>query len=163
MLDSIEFARGSPNSTWGSLRAKMGHPKPFNLKYVAIGNENCGFRTYRGMCMHSHFVPHLSKLLTKISIRINNYLLIYFPNYYCCYTGNYLKFYEALKKAYPDIKAISNCDGSKQPLDHPADLYDYHVIMIYTLISIISYVLSSVIIFTQIRRRTKKITEVYFC
>lgn len=36
-------------------------------------------------------------------------------------------FYDAIKKAYPDIKIISNCDGSSRPLDHPADYYDFHV------------------------------------
>lgn len=87
-LDSIEFARGSPDSTWGSVRAAMGHPEPFELKYVSIGNEDCGKAYYR---------------------------------------GNYLKFYYAIKSAYPDIKIISNCDGSSRGLDHPADLYDFHI------------------------------------
>uniref|UniRef100_M4CYX6 non-reducing end alpha-L-arabinofuranosidase n=1 Tax=Brassica campestris TaxID=3711 RepID=M4CYX6_BRACM len=87
-LDGIEFARGDANSTWGSVRAAMGHPKPFGLKYVAVGNEECGKKYYK---------------------------------------GNYLEFYNAIKKAYPDIKIISNCDGSSQPLDHPADYYDFHV------------------------------------
>ncbi|ONH94531.1 hypothetical protein PRUPE_7G021200 [Prunus persica] len=87
-LDGLEFARGSPNSTWGSLRAAMGHPEPFDLRYVAIGNEDCGKKNY---------------------------------------LGNYLKFYSAIKRAYPDIKIISNCDGSSRKLDHPADLYDFHV------------------------------------
>jgi len=45
--------------------------------------------------------------------------------------GNYLKFYEAIKHTYPDIQIISNCDGSKHQLDHPADLYDFHVILIF--------------------------------
>ncbi|OIV89456.1 hypothetical protein TanjilG_21671 [Lupinus angustifolius] len=40
-LDSIEFARGCASSKWGSVRAAMGHPKPFDLRYVAIGNEDC--------------------------------------------------------------------------------------------------------------------------
>ncbi|CAD6268797.1 unnamed protein product [Miscanthus lutarioriparius] len=40
---------------------------------------------------------------------------------------NYLKFYKAIRKAYPDIQIISNCDGSSQPLHHPADLYDVHI------------------------------------
>jgi len=40
-----------------------------------------------------------------------------------------LKFYEAIKHAYPDIQIISNCDGSEHQLDHPADLYDFHVIL----------------------------------
>ena len=48
MLDSIEFARGDPSSKWGSLRAAMGHPAPFDLKYIAIGNEDCGKPYYRG-------------------------------------------------------------------------------------------------------------------
>ncbi|XP_057461130.1 alpha-L-arabinofuranosidase 1-like isoform X2 [Actinidia eriantha] len=88
ILDSIEFARGDSNSTWGSVRAAMGHPEPFHLRYVAVGNEDCGKKNYR---------------------------------------GNYLKFYYAIKQAYPDIKIISNCDGSTRQLDHPADYYDYHI------------------------------------
>ncbi|KAL9232685.1 hypothetical protein vseg_007766 [Gypsophila vaccaria] len=88
MLDSIEFARGDPSSQWGSLRASMGHPEPFDLNYIAIGNEDCGKQYYR---------------------------------------ANYLKSYAALKKAYPDIQVISNCDASSTPLDHPADLYDFHI------------------------------------
>jgi len=39
-LDAIEYANGPVTSVWGSLRAKNGHPKPFNLKYMEIGNEN---------------------------------------------------------------------------------------------------------------------------
>ncbi|XP_057440568.1 alpha-L-arabinofuranosidase 1-like [Lotus japonicus] len=86
-LDGIEFARGPATSKWGSLRKSMGHPEPFDLKYVAIGNEDCGKKNY---------------------------------------LGNYLAFYNAIRKAYPDIQMISNCDASSKPLDHPADLYDYH-------------------------------------
>ncbi|KAM0893587.1 hypothetical protein ACQ4PT_025012 [Festuca glaucescens] len=88
ILDSLEFARGSVESTWGSVRAAMGHPEPFPVKHVAIGNEDCGKKNY---------------------------------------LGNYLKFYNAIREAYPDIQMISNCDGSSTPLDHPADLYDFHV------------------------------------
>ena len=39
-LDAIEYANGSVDSKWGALRAANGHPKPFGLKYVEIGNEN---------------------------------------------------------------------------------------------------------------------------
>ena len=38
-LDLIEFANGDVNTTWGKKRAEMGHPEPFNLKYLAVGNE----------------------------------------------------------------------------------------------------------------------------
>ncbi|KAK7290735.1 hypothetical protein RIF29_05366 [Crotalaria pallida] len=87
-LDGIEFARGDPTSKWGSIRASMGHLEPFDLRYVAVGNEDCGKKNYR---------------------------------------GNYLKFYSAIKQAYPDIQIISNCDASSHPLDHPADFYDFHI------------------------------------
>ena len=38
-LDLIEFANGPVDSKWGKLRADMGHPAPFNVKYIGIGNE----------------------------------------------------------------------------------------------------------------------------
>jgi len=41
-LDLIEFANGDVNSTWGKKRAEMGHSKPFNLKFLGVGNENWG-------------------------------------------------------------------------------------------------------------------------
>jgi alpha-L-arabinofuranosidase len=41
-LDLIEFANGSATSTWGKIRADMGHPAPFNMKLIAIGNEQWG-------------------------------------------------------------------------------------------------------------------------
>ena len=41
-LDAIEYANGPVTSKWGALRAKNGHPAPFNLKYMEIGNENAG-------------------------------------------------------------------------------------------------------------------------
>lgn len=41
-LDLIEFANGDANSTWGKVRAEMGHPEPFNLKFIGVGNEQWG-------------------------------------------------------------------------------------------------------------------------
>jgi len=41
-LDLVEFANGPVDSTWGSKRAAMGHPAPFNLKVLGIGNEQWG-------------------------------------------------------------------------------------------------------------------------
>lgn len=41
-LDLVEFANGSADTEWGKLRAEMGHPEPFNLKYIGIGNEQWG-------------------------------------------------------------------------------------------------------------------------
>ena len=38
-LDLIEFANGSPETKWGALRAQMGHPAPFGMTMMGIGNE----------------------------------------------------------------------------------------------------------------------------
>ena len=42
ILDLIEFANGSTDTEWGKLRADMGHPEPFGLEYIGIGNEQWG-------------------------------------------------------------------------------------------------------------------------
>nr|CAB3459031.1 unnamed protein product [Digitaria exilis] len=47
-VDGIEFARGGPKTPWGSVRAAMGHPEPFKLDYVSIGNQECWMLYYRG-------------------------------------------------------------------------------------------------------------------
>jgi alpha-L-arabinofuranosidase len=49
-LDLIEFANGPVTSTWGAKRAAMGHPEPFHLKFLGVGNEQWGeqyFERYR--------------------------------------------------------------------------------------------------------------------
>jgi len=40
ILDLVEWANGDVNTKWGKIRAAAGHPKPFNLKYIGIGNED---------------------------------------------------------------------------------------------------------------------------
>ena len=41
-LDLIEFANGATNTTWGAKRAALGHPEPFNMKMLGVGNEQWG-------------------------------------------------------------------------------------------------------------------------
>lgn len=41
-LDLVEFANGAVSTPWGKVRADMGHPEPFNLKMLGVGNENWG-------------------------------------------------------------------------------------------------------------------------
>ncbi len=41
-LDLIEFANGAVTTQWGKVRADLGHPQPFNLKMMGVGNENWG-------------------------------------------------------------------------------------------------------------------------
>ena len=40
--DLVEFCRGDETTTWGKVRASLGHPEPFELKYICIGNEQEG-------------------------------------------------------------------------------------------------------------------------
>lgn len=41
-LDLIEFANGATDTPWGKVRAEMGHPAPFNMRLLAVGNEQWG-------------------------------------------------------------------------------------------------------------------------
>lgn len=42
MLDLVEFCRGDENTVWGKVRVSLGHPEPFELRYICVGNENWG-------------------------------------------------------------------------------------------------------------------------
>ena len=47
VLDLIEYANGDAKTTrWGRERAKAGHPEPFNLKYIGLGNEDLISRVF---------------------------------------------------------------------------------------------------------------------
>lgn len=41
-VDLIEFANGTEDTKWGGVRKELGHPEPFGLEYIAIGNEEIG-------------------------------------------------------------------------------------------------------------------------
>ncbi|EMS51122.1 Alpha-L-arabinofuranosidase 1 [Triticum urartu] len=47
VVDGIEFARGDPGTSWGSVRAAMGHPEPFQLNYISMGNQECSMHYYK--------------------------------------------------------------------------------------------------------------------
>jgi len=47
-LDSLEFAMGDANTTWGAVRVQMGHPEPFIINRVSIGNEDSTKPFYTG-------------------------------------------------------------------------------------------------------------------
>jgi alpha-L-arabinofuranosidase len=55
-VDLIEFANGPVTSEWGKVRAEMGHPESFNLKMIAIGNEQWG----------EEYPPHLEAFMDAI-------------------------------------------------------------------------------------------------
>ena len=84
-LDAIEYANGPVESTWGSLRAKNGHPASFGLKYMEIGNENGG------------------------------------PAYH----ERYALFYDAIKRAYPEMHLVADVWGGS-PKTRPVEIVDEH-------------------------------------
>ncbi len=65
-LDLIEFANGSPDSTWGKVRAEMGHPAPFELEYLCLGNEEHDTPEVRERI--PYFVKAIRKAYPKIKI-----------------------------------------------------------------------------------------------
>ena len=65
-LDLIEFANGPVTSTWGKVRAEMGHPEPFGLKFLAVGNEQWG----------PDFVEHLKPFVAQIRAKYPDIKLI---------------------------------------------------------------------------------------
>ena len=100
-LDAIEYANGDVTTTWGAVRAASGHPEPFGLKYIEIGNEN-------------------------YNSDVNNQ---YGTSYQ--YPERYKKFYDAIKAKYPDIVCIGNVEswGTDNPSwrnDYPVDALDEH-------------------------------------
>lgn len=53
-LDLIEFANGPITSKWGAKRAALGHPEPFHLKYLGVGNEQWGQEYFERYAIFSH-------------------------------------------------------------------------------------------------------------
>ncbi len=45
-MDALEYANGAVTTTYGAMRAANGHPEPFNIKYLEIGNENFSGNNY---------------------------------------------------------------------------------------------------------------------
>jgi alpha-N-arabinofuranosidase len=66
-LDLIEFANADVNTKWGQVRAKMGHPQPFNLKMMGVGNENWG----------PQYVERLKIFTKAIKDKYPNFKLVY--------------------------------------------------------------------------------------
>jgi alpha-N-arabinofuranosidase len=64
-LDLIAFANGTVDTRWGKLRAQMGHPAPFNLKLIGIGNEQWGPRYVE---RYKRFADALKKSHPEISL-----------------------------------------------------------------------------------------------
>ena len=101
-LDAIEYANGDAKTTkWGAERAKNGHPEPFNLRLLEVGNENANFYFDNNRDQSDH------------------------------YFERYIQFYKAIKAKYPDVQIIGNVEswGTDEPSwrsEHPVDILDEH-------------------------------------
>ena len=100
-LDAIEYAIGDTTTTYGSLRAKYGHPEPFNLRYIEVGNENYNYYADSNDDQSDH------------------------------YAERYYTFYNALKAAYPDITLIGNVESWSTDTPswrngYPVEMVDEH-------------------------------------
>lgn len=87
-LDLIEFANGDVNTTWGAVRAEMGHPEPFGLEYIGIGNEQWEtdrvdfFARYKAFEKAIHAVYPKIELLGSAGPFVNNDEYYMAWNYY---------------------------------------------------------------------------------
>jgi hypothetical protein len=138
-LDGIEFISGPASSTWGSRRAAMGRPRPWQLNFLAIGNEArlCCCRpaatALRGPwpCLVKsapssasiHRQPSCSALL----LLLQGCGLPWDPpnpDFKPFYWKNYLAFYGALRAAHPALHLIANCHLGDLA---PTEIWEYHV------------------------------------
>ena len=101
-LDAIEYCNGDAQTTkWGAERAKNGHPEPFNLRLIEIGNENYNFSSENNSDQSDH------------------------------YAERYIQFYEAIREKYPEVTIIGNVEawGTDDPSwrnPYPVDVVDEH-------------------------------------
>ena len=100
-LDAIEYANGDTSTPYGKMRAENGHPEPFGLEYIEIGNENNNFHYEDNRDQSDH------------------------------YPDRYRQFYDAIKARYPYVHCIGNVEswGTDDPSwknDNPVELVDEH-------------------------------------
>lgn len=100
-LNALEYANGPVTSKWGKLRADNGHPEPFGLRLIEVGNENANFYFDSNRDQSDH------------------------------YFERYEQFYRAIKARYPDVQVIGNVQswGTDEPSwrsELPVDLLDEH-------------------------------------
>ncbi|PSC67243.1 Alpha-L-arabinofuranosidase 1, partial [Micractinium conductrix] len=113
-LDSLEFIMGPPDSKWGKLRADMGREEPWELTYMAIGNE-----------ASPALLAAALSLPALLGARRARRVVLPLPD---CgkpyYLENYLIFFGALRAAYPHLRLISNCHMGGNA---PTDTWDWHI------------------------------------
>lgn len=100
-LDALEYANGDVSTPYGKLRAQNGHPEPFGLEYIEIGNENYNYHMDNNSDQSDH------------------------------YPERYIQFYNAIKAKYPNVTCIGNVeswstDNPSWRNNYPVDVVDEH-------------------------------------
>lgn len=100
-LGALEYANGPVTSHYGKMRAENGHPEPFNIAYIEIGNENYNYHMENNSDQSDH------------------------------YPERYRMFYDAIKARFPEVQCIGNVEswGTDYPKwrnDNPVDILDEH-------------------------------------
>lgn len=100
-LDALEYANGDVTTKYGKMRAENGHPEPFNLEYIEIGNENYNFNMQNNSDQSDH------------------------------YPERYIQFYNAIKAKYPNVHCIGNVESWSTDYpswrnDYPVEIVDEH-------------------------------------
>lgn len=100
-LDAIEYCNGDVTTTWGAKRAANGHPEPFNLRLIEIGNENYNYHSDNNNDQSDH------------------------------YAERYYQFYQAIRAKYPEMVIIGNVESwsTDNPTwrnNYPVDVVDEH-------------------------------------
>lgn len=100
-LGALEYANGPVTSHYGRMRAANGHPAPFNIAYVEIGNENYNYHLQDNSDQSDH------------------------------YPERYRMFHDAIKARFPQVQCIGNVEswGTDAPTwrnGHPVDILDEH-------------------------------------
>lgn len=100
-LDALEYANGDVTTKYGKMRADNGHPEPFGLEYIEIGNENYNYHMDNNSDQSDH------------------------------YPERYIQFYNAIKAKYPNVHCIGNVeswstDNPSWRNDYPVEMVDEH-------------------------------------
>lgn len=100
-MDALEYANGDVTTKYGKMRAENGHPAPFNLEYIEIGNENYNFHMDNNSDQSDH------------------------------YPERYIQFYNAIKAKYPNVHCIGNVeswstDNPSWRNNYPVEMVDEH-------------------------------------
>ena len=113
ILDLIEYCNGDATTTWGAVRAASGHPEPFDLKYIGLGNENWGDVYWRNFDALYNAVKEAYPDITVISSASYQF------------TGDYIdESWDIIAEKYPDTIVDEHYYTSGNKLFANNDRYD---------------------------------------